>query len=230
MPGLPQDQTATPEIHLRPYQPGDREALFRIAADTAFFGAPIEIYMEDRRIFLESFYAYYTDYEPEHCWIACADGQVAGFLTGSTDTTRQTEITDRVLVPRVRRQVLRGEYRLGPKSLRYLFELWLAGRRDEGAGADLQRYPAHLHINVDARWRGYGLGKKLMLAYLDQLRRLGIPGVFLQTTSRNQTACRLYENLGFQLLAAAPSKMWRWKFKEALENRCYGLVLGGETE
>jgi hypothetical protein len=55
-----------PELLIRPYQPKDRESVFRIAADTAFFGAPIEAYMEDRNVFLDAFYAYYTDLEPEH--------------------------------------------------------------------------------------------------------------------------------------------------------------------
>lgn len=41
--------------HIRPYYPNDRDALFRIAGDTAFFGNPIEAYMEDRRLFLDAF-------------------------------------------------------------------------------------------------------------------------------------------------------------------------------
>jgi hypothetical protein len=62
-----------PELLIRPYQPKDRESVFRIAADTAFFGAPIEAYMEDRNVFLDAFYAYYIDLEPEHAWVACSE-------------------------------------------------------------------------------------------------------------------------------------------------------------
>ncbi len=209
------------EITIRLFQPADREALFKIAADTAYFGDPIEAYMEDRRIFLDSFYAYYTDFEPEHVWVADAGGELAGFLTGCADTARQQEITRKVLLPRVRRRFLRGSYRVGPKSLRYGLELWLAGLRREGTRVDLQRYPAHLHINVAAAWRGFGLGRRLMLAWLDQLRSLAVPGVHLQTTSRNEAACRLYESLGFRLVDSCPSRMWRWKFKGPLEERAY---------
>ena len=35
--------------------------------------------MEDRNVFLDAFYAYYTDLEPEHAWVACADAAVVGF-------------------------------------------------------------------------------------------------------------------------------------------------------
>jgi hypothetical protein len=52
-----------PDLLIRPYQPADRQAVFRIGADTAFFGAPIEVCLEDRNLFLDAFYACYTDLE-----------------------------------------------------------------------------------------------------------------------------------------------------------------------
>ena len=215
----------TAELIIRPYQPQDRADLFRIAADTAYFGEPIEIYMEDRRVFLESFYAYYTDMEPEHCWVACADGQVAGFLTGCTGTPRQQQAMQHILVPAVRRKVLRREYKPGLKTYRYLFNVWLAERRHEDPQVDFTRYPAHLHINVDRNWRGFGLGKRLIQTYLQQLRELNVPGVHLGTTSRNEIACKLYEAMGFKILAAHPTRMWRWLFPDPIEIRAYGLRL-----
>ncbi len=75
-----------PDLVIRPYKPADRQAVFRIGGDTAFFGAPIEAYMEDRTAFLDAFYAYYTDLEPEHTWVAAANEEVVGFLTGCVDT------------------------------------------------------------------------------------------------------------------------------------------------
>ena len=74
-----------PDLTIRPYQLIDREPVFRTGADTAFFGAPIETYVEDRNVFLDAFYAYYTDVLPEHTWVACAVTDVSGFLTGCTD-------------------------------------------------------------------------------------------------------------------------------------------------
>jgi len=207
--------------HLRLFQPGDRDGLFKIAADTAFFGEPIEAYLEDRRIFLDSFYAYYTDLEPEHIWVVDIGGELAGFLTGCVDTKRQQLLTRKIIRPRVWRKLLRGGYRIGRKALRYQLELLLAGIRHEGTQVDLERFPAHLHINVAAAWRGLGLGRQLMQAYLDQLHSLGTPGVHLQTTSRNVAACRLYESMGFRLVDARQSRMWRWKFPEPLEERAY---------
>ena len=40
---------------VRRYKPQDREDIFRIAADTAFFGEPVETLLEDRRVFCDAF-------------------------------------------------------------------------------------------------------------------------------------------------------------------------------
>ena len=60
-----------------------QEAVLKIAADTAFFGAPVERFLEDRRLQQDFFVSYYLDYEPERAWTAEAEGLVVGYLTGS---------------------------------------------------------------------------------------------------------------------------------------------------
>lgn len=208
---------------IRPFQPADREALLQIGADTAFFGAPIEKYMEDRRIFMDSFYAYYTDQEPEHAWVACDGEQVVGFLTGCTDTRWHDHIMRQRILPAVLWRALRGKYRVGPKTWRYARAAANAALRGEIPGPDLSRYPAHLHINLLPDWRGFGLGRRLIEAYLHQLREQHVPGVFLQTTSMNAIAVKLYEKVGFCLLGSRQTRMYEHLIDTPVENRCYGL-------
>ena len=88
-----------PELVIRPYQPADRETLFSIAAGTGYFGEPVEAFLEDRALFTGSFYAYYTDLEPEHAWVACADGIVVGYLAGCADTRSQLRRWVRSILP-----------------------------------------------------------------------------------------------------------------------------------
>jgi len=214
-----------PELLIRPYQPKDRESVFRIAADTAFFGAPIEAYMEDRNVFLDAFYAYYIDLEPEHAWVACSEDVVVGFLTGCVDARVHGRKFQRFILPRLIGNLLRGKYRFGKRSYGYLAGLMGGLLRGESPHADLESYPAHLHINVDSAWRGRGLGQRLMETYLQQLRELGVQGVYLETTSLNEAACRLYEKMGFRLLEARPDRFWAKWFGHPVENRCYGLEL-----
>lgn len=212
-------------LSIRPYQHEDRETLFKIAADTAFFGKPIEKYMEDRRIFLDSFYAYYTDYESEHCWVATNKEEVIGFITGCVDTLRKNQIVNKKINPKVIFRLLTGYYRVGPNTRQYIWRMLKTQRKHLHPAVDLDLYPAHLHINVSEEWRGYGIGVRLMKTYLDYLTYLKIPGVHLGTTSENIVACKLYEKLGFQLLDEKPSIMWEGIVDHTVQNRAYGLHL-----
>ncbi len=212
-------------LSIRPYRAEDREGLFKIAADTAFFGDPIEIYMEDRRIFLDAFYAYYTDYEPEHAWVATSDDEVVGFLTGCVDSARKDKIVNKHIMPRLIFRLLTGYYQVGPKAHRHLWRMWKSQRRHLFPSANLDDYPAHLHINVADEWRGNGIGSRLMKVYLDQLSYLRVPGVHLGTSSENLAACQLYEKLGFRLIEEKPAILWEGIVDHPVYNRAYGLKI-----
>jgi GNAT superfamily N-acetyltransferase len=213
-----------PEFSVRPYRLPDREAVMRIEADSAFFGAPVEAYLEDRRLFCDVFYAYYTDLEPEHAWVATADAAVVGFLAGSRDTRMRPRRWLKGILPGVAGRLVRGGYRLGWRTFRYVGRLAVESFKRHPV-PDLQAYPAHLHVNLADGWRSFGLGRRLMAACLDQLRALGIPGVHLSTTSLNPAACHLYETMGFRLLAAGATRLWEGLVPGPVEERLYGLDL-----
>ena len=210
---------------IRLYQAADRQAVFRIAADTAFFGEPVDNFLEDRRLFCDLFYRYYTDFESANAFVACADGTVIGFILGSLDTRRQRRRMWRLLLPDVLQGVMLSRYRLGPQTWRYGFNLLKSGLRGEYPHCDLTQYPAHLHINIDVSWRSQGIGRRLMQAYLANLQALDVSGVHLNTTNLNLAACSLYESLGFALLDARRSGFWEKVLPQMVENRCYGLKL-----
>jgi ribosomal protein S18 acetylase RimI-like enzyme len=212
-------------ITIRRYQPPDRDGLFRIAADTAFFGEPVEVFMEDRRIFLDSFFAYYTDYEPENSWVASNESGMIGFLTGCVDTQRQREITAKKLEPKALKKLISGKYRPGIKTWRYLCSYFTSRFRNEDPFVDLNLYPAHFHINLDSNWRGGGIGKRLIRAFIEDLKLKGCPGVHLQTTSYHKIACGLYEKMGFVLLDSRPTRLWKSYLFEPIDNRAYGMRL-----
>jgi ribosomal protein S18 acetylase RimI-like enzyme len=218
------------DLIVRPFQASDRESVFRIGADTAYFGAPVEAYMEDRNIFLDGFYAYYIDLEPDHAWVASANGEVVGFITGCVDSRSQGRKYARFILPRLMINLFRGKYHFGRHSLEYFWGLLSGFVRHEFAHVDWNVYPAHLHINVDAAWRGHKLGQRLMQAYLDHLRNLRVKGVYLDTTSLNETACRMYEKFGFRILDSRPVRFWSRRFNKPVYNLCYGLLLGSDQK
>ncbi len=210
---------------VRPYREADREAVLRIAADSAAFGEPVEAFLDDRRLFCDVVYRYYVDYEPEHAWVAVVDPDVVGFLVGCTNGARRARCMSTHILPQAAWGLLGGRYRVGARTWTHLLDELGAVAHREFPRVDLARYPAHLHINVDAAWRGAGAGRRLIEAYRAQLQSLGIPGIHLRTTSLNTAAVALYVRTGFRLLDARPTRLWRHLTAQPIENRCYGLRL-----
>lgn len=213
------------EITIRLYNQSDRDEVFRISAETAFFGEPVEAFLDDRRLFCDAFVRYYADFEADYFWVACKNNLLVGYLSGCVDTAgqRKRHLT-RTILPLVRR-VLQGKYKLGRKTWRFALSMLYGVMRNEYPEVNYDEYPAHLHINVDAASRGQGLGKKLMEAYIDQIRKLDVLGVFLGTTNLNVAACRLYEKMGFKLLDKRQTQVWKYLIGYSVENRSYGLKL-----
>ena len=210
---------------VRPYQAQDRAAVLQIAADTAFFGAPVEAFLDDRRLMQDVFVAYYVDREPEHLWVAEADGEVVGYISGSAGGARASRGRARTAVAAVLR-LLTFRYRVGRLTWRYFGRVAAAVLRGDYPHADLVQYPAELHINLAQAARGLGLGKSLMNACLDQMAALGLPGIHLNTTSLNAAAVRMYEKFGFQLLGRKRTRLWEpWLPATEVENLVYGKRL-----
>lgn len=65
--------------------------------------------------------------------------------------------------------------------------------------ADLtERYPAHLHINLDASWRCLGVGARLIEAFCAHAVAAGSPGVHV-VTGEGARNVRFYQRCGFRL-------------------------------
>ncbi len=207
---------------IRLYKPGDEVAIHTIAADTARFGEPVEEMMDDRRLFIDAFVRVYTESYPHTCWVAEVDGEVVGYLTGCMDTKEQEKLTRRQLM-RVVANALRLRYRLGIKTLKaslgFLLEVPVRPR------PELDRYPAHLHINVADGHRGRGLGKGLLSAFIEQCREAGLPGIHLSTSEMNTIAVPLYRKMGFKLLRQHISPFFTLVEGKRIRSYLFGLDL-----
>jgi hypothetical protein len=111
---------------IRHYQNSDRAAVFAISADTAFFGEPVEAFLEDQLLYCDAFTRYYLSFETHFVWVAdCLDGLV-GFLLGCADTSSYLKRWREYLVTRVLVKAIPRQYKLGPRTARFAWGM-LAG-------------------------------------------------------------------------------------------------------
>jgi hypothetical protein len=108
------------DLTVRPFQSADAEGPYRVAADAAFFGQPVEKHLEDRQLFCDLVYRYYPTYEPAHAWIAAdLQHEVLGFLAGCVDTASYERAMATQILPYVIGGLVQGRYRLGDRTWRY---------------------------------------------------------------------------------------------------------------
>ncbi len=201
-----------------------------ICCETGFMGEPIEIFFMGREIFADIWTTYWTDYEPESCFVAEADGRVVGYLLGCVDTFRQERVFKEEIQPKIFRKALLSGFFLHRKNWQFVFRSirsWLKGEFKAPMKRIIKEYPAHLHINIaPPEYRGKGIGKALMLRYFDYLKGRGVRAVHLVTTSRNKRALGLYYHLGFSELFRSPLTLYEHIVNEPIEKIIMGLKLG----
>ena len=189
-------------VVIRPYEPRDRDALRRIACDTAERGQPVERFFRDREVFADLVTRYYTDDEPQTAWAAECEGRVIGYLTGCLDTPRYRRVMIRRVIPRVILKAIAHGALVSGEMWRLLgagVVTWLGGgcRRQ----TFLRCYPAHLHVNVQEGFRGQRVGRRLVERFYEQARAAGCEGVHAVVREDNQPACRFFEWMGFAILS-----------------------------
>ena len=190
------------EVLIRPYEPQDRQDVRQICCDTADRGEPVENFFSDRELVADLVTRYHTDFEPESSWVAEADRRVVGYLTGCLDTRQW-------------RRVMLG--RIAPGALARAVGRGVLGRADtwrllaKAAGSQcrwrptgnlhvLDRFPAHVHINVRREFRGQRIGQELMERFVARVKERALPGLHARVSSTNAGGRRFFESMGFAAL------------------------------
>lgn len=145
----------------------------------------------------------YERLRPEWSLVARIDGTVRGYLTGAPDTA--AFLRDRRFgfdLPLLIRTWL-GVYPTNGDVSRWRSRTWGFGKWPEACFPhDLkktlaERFPAHLHMNVESGFRGHRVGVALLARYVEFLRDAQVPGVHLYC---GPAPLRFYERAGFQVL------------------------------
>lgn len=193
---------SAPEI--RPYAPGDLDALYDISLKTGLAGGDATHLHAEPRIIGDIYAAPYAILEPDLALVVEDTEGVAGYMLGTLDTRAFEARQDQDWWP-----ALRARYP-DPKGVP-------GAQRtpDQARAARIHRpvatpeplvaaYPAHLHINLLPRLQGQGVGERLVTTWLTLIRSRGANGVHLGCNAGNHRALRFYDRYGFRRFPVDP--------------------------
>ncbi len=185
---------------IRSCRPGDQAAAYYICLKTGDHGADGEpFYRDDPDALGRIYVGPYLEFEPDLALMLEDDEGVSGYALGAFDSRRFYERYEREWRPRLCREfpAPTGD----PKSWSRVEAVYhLYHHPDYTCPEPYDAYPSHLHIDLLARARGRGHGRRMIEELLDRLRQRGSPGVHLGMSAVNESAYAFYRGLGFEEL------------------------------
>ena len=209
-------KTRDPDYITRPYQPKDREIIRRICCETGFLGEPIDQVFNDRDIFADYLTRYYTDIEPESCWVGEKEGKVVTYLLSCArwDLYRWWNLWNGLrMAVKVAVRLIGGRY--DARSRKFLRWIITCGWKET---PEAPSESAHFHFNSLKEHRKLGVARDLVMIMFEDLARRGIPRVYGQmATYKSRRTEKLYEYMGWKVV----SKKRITKYEDKLDKEIY---------
>lgn len=187
------------DIVIREFRSIDREKVRRIACETAFLEENREDFFDDNEILADALTLYYTDYEPDSCFVAVHSDTIAGYIIGAKDVKMMQQIFNIKIIPKLIIKTISKGLFLKKNIRKFLMHVIISFFKGEFFTPDFSRqYPATLHINIDKDSRKHKIGTALVERYLNFLRENRISGVHFSVIS--ESAKTFFTKLGFAIL------------------------------
>lgn len=202
----------------------DREAVRQIAIETTLMGHPAYLFFEGAEVVSDALSRYFTDYEPESCFVAEVDGKVVGYLMGALKKATAEKIFNQKIALPLLLKVFKSGVLLKPKNLIFIYDCLLDLLKNGiKTPSFIQAYPAILHINLRDGYRGQGLGAGLINAYFDYLKKNKVSGVHLATMS--EQAANFFFLQGFKLLYRGKRSYFKRILRQDVPLYIFGKLL-----
>ena len=186
------------EVIVRKYLDKDKSAVRNICVDKA---KRINVSKkEQRELLCLLFNDYYTEKEPDTCFVAAnSKDEAVGYIICARDFISYKKVFYKEYLPRIKKLSF-------IQALIRKIGLWYEGRLSK-------EYPAHLHIDILDGYQRMGLGHKLMNALIGKLKESGVKGVCLFVGAKNQKGISFYKKYGFTEVKKVPGAI------------CFGMKL-----
>jgi ribosomal protein S18 acetylase RimI-like enzyme len=206
------EPVSTQRAIIRPYQPADLDALYRVCLQTGRDGGDATPFYRDHKLLGHVHAAPYALFEPSLAFVAEDPAGVGGYVVGALDTRDFEARLEQDWWPKLRAQypeppasVPRDQWTPDQAKAHHIHHPWLAP--DELAS----RYPSHLHINLVPQLQSGGYGRRMISTLTDALRRRGSRGVHLTVRPANVRAIGFYRHVGFTQLPATDAVIFAMK-------------------
>jgi len=186
---------------IRGYQPTDFDAVSAICVQTAEAGLSAEgLYVSDD-LMPDIFVRPYVVLEPSLAFVV-DDGAVGGYIVGTADTRAFVQRFTSDWLPAFAARYAHTEPVVSKDDLIRHLGHW----PERMLIAEIDDYPAHLHIDLLPRLQGQGLGRQLIDTLTGALRERGVPGLHLSMDAANTGARAFYDRLGFTELPSSTAE------------------------
>ncbi|GAA0429100.1 GNAT family N-acetyltransferase [Leifsonia naganoensis] len=184
---------------IRPFQPADRDDVYAICVRTGASGQDATGAYSSDDLLPDVFAGPYVAYQPDLAFVVDAGDHVAGYVIAVADSLAFADWYEAEWLP-----AFRAKYpleRARDDAERQAIGFGLDVR--EAIVPEVDRFPAHLHIDLLPELQGQGFGRALIRTLLAALRERGVPGVYLTMSPSNHGARAFYERLGFTELPSS---------------------------
>lgn len=213
---------------IRPYRASDRAAVAEVCVRTAAAGSDARGLYSDDLLMPEVFALPYVDHAPELAFVVVRpdeeltrdgatadpaddvlhvdDGRLTGYVIGVADTRDFVAWWERAWGPGFAARHPEPGTPPSGREPRFSEPALLDAGKDPGrmvrgiTDEELDRYPAHLHIDLLPENQGRGLGRALLDTLRAALAERRVPGVHLGMDPSNTRARAFYDRYGFHEL------------------------------
>jgi len=185
------------EPRIRDVQPGDLDALYRIALATGDSGGDAAQLYRDPELVGRLYAAPYAVLAPEFALVVEDAAGVGGYIVGVLDTLAFEARLEAEWWPALRRQYPDPTGDPHSWNLDQVRAYQVHHPRPPPARI-IDPYPSHLHINLLPRLQGRGLGQALIDAWLARIAAAGSRGAHLGVSPVNHRAIRFYRAYGLE--------------------------------
>ena len=185
-------------ISIRAYRPDDLDDLYRICLATGDSGGDASRLYADHELVGHVYAAPYALFSPRTVFVAEDSDGVAGSILGPPDTRAFEAQLEADWWPDLRRRypdptnLPRADWSRDQLMCATIHHAPPAPARV------VERYPAHLHIDLLPRLQGQGIGARLIDTWLGAVRSMGASGAHLAVGAANPRAIGFYRHYGFR--------------------------------